>query len=184
MSTIIPCHQLAEPPLIARVASIMTPEGMVGEPPFQIHPGICRLCGCALPIGWRMTRFNEASGEFEMVEYAADDPRAKSLENLNRPGYRLGPGIVLTYPKGARADGWPSVVVAAVTCCDNLSAELFRKATLVVREKAAKARRDQLNRAAGFQLANDRARKAAAAAIARNINAANPQTPSPDDGSF
>lgn len=177
-STAIPCHLLAPPTLIARVASCMNVDGILTDPPFPLRAGFCRICGHQLPKAYSITACQELpspanpEGAFKQILL----PHGTTHENVGAEGVALSDSIALVYAKDDRRvrlsdrgsmQDIPTVVVAAIACCDCLSTEVFDAATRIKRQQAAERERAKRNQLAAREGADVILRKKAAAAMAR-----------------
>lgn len=174
--TTIPCHLLAAPALIARVAGSMTAEGICIHPPFPLRAGVCRFCGHKLPHAYRVTACKELPSEAHpegIWEERVYDSDPMELAKGAVSGVPLSDSIVMVYGKDDRRTNLesratmqdlPTIVCSAVGCCDALTTDIFNAASRKCREKTAAIEKAKQTKSMAHELAQkENARKAARA---------------------
>jgi len=167
---VTPCGQLGEAERVARVASAMDTAGMV-HPPFPLKPGICRFCGHSLPYAYSATLWHEDAPK--RAEWSQGEPMGDKLELMEAGRLDLGAGTALVYRKHERpmkhtglrrlGDEMPDVLLSPNGACASLTEDVFRRASVVARERGARAAAERLARTT----ARERVARQAAAAAAR-----------------
>lgn len=167
MSELAPCSALQAHDLIARVASSMNNEGVMTDPPFRLRAGYCRLCGHKLPHAYSITACQKLpsaelpEGQFRQILLTEGEQN----ENVGAEGVGLSDSIALVYAKGDNHTGWPTVVVAAIACCDCLTSDLFNRASRIKRAQTA----EREKKVRDTQYTRDRASTLAREAAARHM---------------
>lgn len=186
MSTTIPCGQLAAPALISRVASTMDTAGFA-HPSYRAEAGRCRFCGHPLPHAF--AALTVVDGVVKRVEWNPGDPLEAKLMVQEAGAVELGTGVALVYRKEAKpmvhtglhrmGDNLPDVLLVAQGACEALTESIFREASRVVRERAAKATMATQVNASAKEMAAKRAARLAASALAGTMSRPTPEAVPP-----
>lgn len=173
---IVACGQLSTADLVARVASSMDSAGM-SHPPFRLRPGFCRFCDHPLPHAFAAVGFID--GTIKRADWNEGDAVETKLQ-LNSSGQmELGNATALVALKGSlvyeQEEGlrplgymFHEILLAPHGACAALTDEVFRRASVLVRQRAEQVRLKEAAQGDAKQMVARVAARKAAAALAAN----------------